>query len=59
MIAFDIIGHHFHSRLDIVVLGIKEAQVESVVNVIGVIPNGLGPKKEGMKIPPISLFSVT
>ena len=43
MIAVDVIGRHCRSHLDLVGLGIREAQVESVVNGIGLIPIGLGP----------------
>ena len=43
MIAVDIIGRHCRSRLALVGLGIREAQAESVVNGIGLTPNGLGP----------------
>ena len=43
MIAVDIIGCHCLSRLDLVGLGIRKAQVESVINGIDLIPNGLGP----------------
>ena len=39
---FLIIVCHCRIRLALVGLGIKEAQVESVVNGIGLIPNGLG-----------------
>ena len=43
MITVDIIGRHCRSRIDRVGLVIREAQVESVVNGIGLIPNSLGP----------------
>ena len=43
MIAVDIIGRHCCSRLALVGLGIREVQVDSVVNGIGLTPNGLGP----------------
>ena len=43
MISVDIIDPNFCIRLALVGLGIREAQVESVVNGIGLIPNGLGP----------------
>ena len=43
IITVNIIGRHCLSRLDIVDLGIGEAQVESVLNGIGIIPNSLGP----------------
>ena len=37
MITFNIIGRYCSSRLDLAGLGIREAQVESVVNGIGII----------------------
>ena len=43
MIAGDIIGRHCRSYLALVGLGIREAQVDSVVNGIGLIHSGLGP----------------
>ena len=43
MIVINIICRHCHSRLALVGIGIREAQVESVINGIGLIPNGLGP----------------
>ena len=43
MITVNIIGCHCRSRLAIVGLGIREAQDDSVVNDIGLIPNELGP----------------
>ena len=42
MIAVNIIGRRCRSRLALVGLGIREAQVKSVVNDIGLIPKGLG-----------------
>ena len=59
MIAVDIIGCHCCIRLDLVGLGIREAQDESVANGIGLIPNGLGPYKGHMTTPTIPLSSFT
>ena len=54
-----VIGRHFRSRLALVGLGIREAQVESVVNGKGLIPNGLRPQKGQMEIHPIPISSAT
>ena len=43
MVEVGIIGRHFHICLSIVGIGTREAQAESVVNGIGLIPNILGP----------------
>ena len=59
MIAVNIIGHNCHSIFALVGLGIRKAQVESVVNGIGLITNGLGPYKGRMTIPPIPVSSAT
>ena len=59
MITVDIIGRHFHSRLALFGLGIREAQVKSIINGIGLISNGLGPYKVWMTIPPITLSFAT
>ena len=42
MIAVDIIGCHFPIRIALVGIGIREAEVEIVINGIGLIPNGHG-----------------
>ena len=59
MIAGGIIGRNFCSRLALIGLGIREAQVEIFINGIGLIPNGIGPYEGQMNIPPIPLSSVT
>ena len=43
MIAVNIITRHCCSRLALVGIGIMKAQAKSVVNGIGLIPNGIGP----------------
>ena len=59
MIVVDIIDCHCCSRLALVGLGIMEAQVESVINDIGLIPNGLKPYKGRTTIPPTHISSAT
>ena len=59
MITVDIIGRHCCSCLSLVGIGIREAQVGSVVNGIVLIPNGLRPQNGRMKIPLISISFAT
>ena len=59
MITVENIGCHCRSRLALVGIGIREEQNKSAVNGIGLIPNGLGPYKGPMAIPPIPLSSAT